>query len=75
MISAGKMAGKVQTKNLASLQNLRNGVEYPTESHGNGTVVIKPQFFSNFHIVNIDNVIPFMGNNNPQVTLSQGQGV
>jgi len=27
-------------------------------------VVIKPQFFSNFHIVNIDNVIPFMGNNN-----------
>ena len=57
--------------NLSSLDKLKKEVQLSRTQETHGTVVIKPQFFSNFHIVNIDNVIPFMGNNNSQVTVSQ----
>ena len=55
---------------MAQTRNFKE--EFGSSQEKHSTVVIKPQFFSNFHIVNIDNVIPFMGNNNPQVSITNG---
>jgi hypothetical protein len=54
--------------NIGELKNIKGEIEI--ENKKNGTVVIKPQFFSNFQIVNIDNMIPILRSNNTNVVVS-----
>ena len=55
--------------NKAKLYSMNEQVDVSKKQ--NGTVVIKPQFFSNFQIVNIDNMIPVMGSNNTNLTVNR----